>query len=219
MSNEGFACYICDTETTSLDTVEGDVIEVSFCRLIPREDGKYDEEQKTWLLRALNPKAISDEALAINKHAREDILCISKFGKENYKNPTDVLIEIEEWIASDNVSAMDRVFVGQNPMFDVNALKELYRKCKIKFPFELSNGNRILDTKQIAVLFDLCTGRRRKYYNLSSLVKAAGVKKGRAHKADEDTRMTKDLLLVFMNIIKDVVAERFKDCYPDDEEA
>lgn len=219
--SEGYVIYVCDTETTGLSAVDNDVIELSMFRLIPNNDNSYDEQQRTWLVKATNPKTISDEALAKNGHKREDILHISKFGKENYLLPQDVVDQVEAWMMEDNVSAVDRVFVGQNPKFDLDFLRELWKRCgrptEDDFPFFIGNGNRILDTKEIVVLFDICTGRRRRYYNLSSLVKALGVKKGKAHKADEDTRMTKDLLMKLVTIIKAVVAEQFKDCYPDDE--
>lgn len=219
--NEGYVIYVCDTETTGLNAVENDVIELSMFRLLPQNDGSYEEQQRTWLLKAVNPKTISDEALSKNGHKREDILHLSKFGKENYLLPQDVVDQVEAWMMEDNVSAIDRVFAGQNPKFDVDFLKELWKRCgrltDDEFPFMIGNGNRLIDTKQIVVLFDICTGRRRKHYNLSSLVKALGVKKGKAHKADEDTRMTKDLMMKLISIIKAVVAEQFKDAYPNDE--
>ncbi len=219
--NEGYVIYVCDTETTGLNAVENDVIELSMFRLIPQGDDSYKEDQRTWLIKAINPKTISDEALNKNGHKREDILHLSKFGKENYLLPQEVVDQVETWMMEDNVSAVDRVFAGQNPKFDLDFLKELWKRCdrptENDFPFMIGNGNRVIDTKQIVVLFDICTGRRRKYYNLSSLVKAVGVKKGKAHKADEDTRMTKDLMMKLISIIKTVVAEQFKDAYPNDE--
>lgn len=214
-------CYITDTETTGLSAKDNDVIEISMCRLIPN-GSSYTEEQKTWLLRAINPKTIQEEALKINGHKREDILHLTKFGKENYRIPTDVVSEIEDWILTDNVSAVDRIFAGQNPKFDIDALMELWKRCgrpnEDDFPFMLQNGNRVIDTKQIVTLFDACTGRRRKLYNLSALVKATGIKKGKAHQASEDVRMTKDLLLFLINIIKPSVIEQFSGCYPDGDE-
>lgn len=215
---EGYVIYVIDCETTSLDTLNGDVVEISAARLIPRDNGSYEEEQRTWLLKALNPKAITDEALKINGHVREDILCLTKEGKEKYKHPLDVVNDIELWMMDDNVSSMDRIFAGQNPFFDIEALKHLWKKVgKNDFPFAIENNNRVIDTKQMVVLFDVCTGKRRKYYNLSNLVKACGVKKGKAHRADEDVRMTKDLLLKLISFIKEPVAEAFKDCYQSDE--
>lgn len=220
-STDGFVIYVADTETTGLDPVKNDIIELSMFRLIPMDDGSYEESQRSWLIKAINPGTISDEALAVNGHKREDILHISKFGKENYLLPEDALDQIEMWMMEDNVSSIDRIFIGQNPRFDILFLQEFWKRCgrtsEEDFPFYLGRGNRFIDIMQVVILFDLCTGKRRKHYNLSSLVKALGIKKGKAHRADEDTRMTKDILIKLMGIIKMVVAEQFNDSYPDDE--
>ncbi len=208
-----YIIYVVDTETTGLDHIKNDVIEISMCRITISDEIK--REQKTWLLRALNAEAISDEALQINEHKREDILCLTKVGKENYREPSEVIIEIEKWVAEDNVSVFDRVFVGQNPLFDVNFLKELWKKAGSSdtFPFMLDSGTRILDVKQIATLVDLCTGHRRRYYNLSTLVKSFGIKKAKAHTAAGDVQMTTDLLLTMLEPFISIILEKFKHCY------
>jgi DNA polymerase III epsilon subunit-like protein len=213
----GYVIYVIDCETTGLDAVKNDVIEISACRLTSDEGSNYTREQSTWRLKALDPSTIEDKALAINGHNRDDIMHLTKFGKENYKEPADVISEIELWVMEDGMSAMDRVFVGQNPKFDIDALRELWRKAGSydTFPFALENNNRVLDTKQIATLFDLCVGKRRRYYNLTSLVKSFGVKRGKAHQAAEDVRMTTDLLLRFIEPIKSIVSDNFSDCYID----
>lgn len=219
----GYVIYVIDCETTTLTvgTQEGgagDVIEISAARMIPTKDGGYEEEQKIWWLRALDPKSITDEALKINGHKREDILCLTPEGKEKYRHPLEIINEIELWIMDDNVSVMDRIFAGQNPFFDIVALKNLWKaNGKTEFPFALENNNRVIDTKQVVVLFDICTGRRRKYYNLKSLVKSTGVKMGKAHRADEDVRMTRDLLMKLVKMIQPVVKTEFIDCYSADE--
>lgn len=216
----GYVIVVCDTETTGMDPEVHDVIEISMCRLILNKDGNHTREQKTWLLKALNPSSIQDDALAVNGHKKEDITHFSKFGKENYLQPADVIADIENWINEDDASAIDRVFAGQNPMFDVQHLQALWRKLGSTntFPFALDKGNRIIDTKQLAILIDLCTGRRRQYYNLSSLVKSFKVKKGKAHKASEDVRMTTDLLLAYLEPLQSVIAEKFSDCYNDEKD-
>jgi DNA polymerase III epsilon subunit-like protein len=211
--DDNFILYVVDTETTNLDTKLGDVIEVSMCRLSIEDEIK--SEQKTWLLKAMNPTMISDESLAVNKHKREDILHLTKYGKDNYKLPEDVVSEIELWVACDNVSSVDRVFIGQNPNFDIQALQELWSRVgsPSTFPFAIERGNRVIDTKQIVTLFDVCVGRRRLYYNLGSLVKSFGIKKDKAHSAAGDVAMTRDLLIKLLTPIKSIVTESFKDCY------
>lgn len=199
-----YVIYICDTETTGLDPVENDVIEVSFWRL-------SDNEQKTWCIRALNPETISDKALQVNKHNRDDILRKTAFGKETYREPADVVSEIEVWMMGDGASIGDRVFLGQNPQFDFDFLKQLWKKANASHSFPFSNF--IIDTIQMTRFIDLCTGKRRQRYNLGSLVKDFGVTKGKAHKAAEDVKMTKDLFLKQYEPIRDHVAEQFKDSY------
>lgn len=218
MSNyEGYIVYISDTETTGLDPVQNEIVELSIARI--RLDHKLEAEydQKTWYLKALKPETISDEALAINGHKREDILHQSKFGRETYREPSEIVPEVELWIMEDNMSAVDRIFAGQNPKFDLDFMKALWKKTGSPgtFPFETTNDNRILDIKQLAIMIDLCTGRRRLHYNLSALVKALGVKKGKAHKAEEDVRMTADVLLSMLRPIQATVIDSFQAAYPE----
>lgn len=219
MIPQGYVLYVCDTETTSLNYEEGDIIELSMIRLSFTKDNSVVEDQKTWYLRAMNPKGIQDQALAVNHYCREDILGITAVGRAKHLLPVDVISQIENWIMDDNVSSADRVFCGQNPTFDLNYLKSFFKKngrTKIEdFPFAVENGNRTIDTKMIVALFDLCTGRRRKAYSLGQLVKSCSIKKDKAHSARGDTKMTKDLLLFLIEIIRLVVVEKFKDCYSD----
>lgn len=209
----GYIIYVQDTETTGIDCKKHDIIELSLARFSIEDSGTT--EQKTWLIKAMNPQTIEEEALHVNKHKREDILHLSKFGKENYKLPGQVIIEIEQWVASDDVSAMDRVFAGQNPNFDLGFMKELWtRENSIEtFPFATERGNRVLDIKQFALLIDLCTGNRRRYYNLGSLVEAFNAKKSKAHTAAGDVEMTADILRKFIGPLKDFISTQFKDFY------
>lgn len=202
-----YIIYVVDCETTGLDHNENDVIEVSFWRL-------SDDEQKTWLLKALTPATISDQALKKNGHKRDDITWKTTFGKENYLEPRDVICDIESWIMQDEAEVDQRVFLGQNPEFDIKFLRKLWEKCESKdtFPF----GHFVIDTIQIARLIDLCTGKRRKFYNLSQLVKDFGVTKGKAHRASEDVKMTRELFLKQFEPIKEFIAKTFENCYTTD---
>jgi DNA polymerase III epsilon subunit-like protein len=210
-----YVIYIIDTETTGLDAVKNDVIEISACRLTMGDEVTRD--QKTWYLKAMSPETIEDEALAINHHNKSDILWLTKAGKDKYRLPSDVVVEIENWIAEDGLSSLDRIFAGQNPQFDVNALTELWRKTGSPetFPFLLTNNSRIIDTKMLAAMIDVCTGKRRRYYNLGTLVKSFGVKKAKAHTAEGDVQMTADLLLKMITPLIPIISETFKDCYTD----
>ncbi len=222
MDNQSFVLYVIDTETTGLDHTQHEIIEISLCRLQHLKNGEYADEQKTWRVKATNPKAISDEALKVNGHKREDILGISKYGRETYKDPKEVIDEIEMWMMEDNVSSVDRIFVGQNPNFDLGMMTAMWTrqgKSLEDFPFSCERGNRMLDTKMIVTLFDACTGKRRQHYGLGKLIKACGVKRDKAHSADGDVRMTRDLLLKCIGIIHEVVAMKFADCYNEGDES
>ena len=209
-----YVLYVQDTETTGLVPGVNEIIEVSFLRIFLKEDGPV-REQKTWLIKATKPDTIDDEALAINKHKREDILWQTKYGRENYLKPEDAILEIEAWISEDEMSAHDRVFAGQNPMFDFNHMVAFWKGLDAEDTFPFLNGHNklIVDTKQLALFFDICLGKKREKYNLSSLVKAFGVKKGKAHRADEDTRMTADLLQIFIDGSKTSIKESFDESY------
>lgn len=220
MNNKVSVFYVVDTETTGINSKLNDVIEISMCRVLLQTDNKTIMEQKNWLLKALNPTTIEDEALAINKHNKSDILHQTSFGKENYKEPSDVIVEIENWILDDGFSVMDRIFVGQNPDFDIEFLQELWKKLNspTTFPFSLENGNRVIDTKQIATLIDLCLGKRRLYYNLGSLAKAFKVKKGKAHSAVGDVETTVNLITKFIQPLREIMITSFNDCYLGEDE-
>lgn len=199
-----YQIYVFDCETTGLDAILNDVIETSFFRI-------SDGEQKTWCLKPLNPLNIEEKALSVNKHKLEDILCQTPFGRETYKEPRDVVPEIEGWIISDGSPIEDRVLVGQNPKFDYDFMKALWAKTESpdSFPFK----EVLIDTLQIARLIDLCTGKKRARYHLGGLVKDFGVTKAKAHRAEGDVKMTKDLFLAQFEPIKEFLATTFADKY------
>lgn len=207
-----YTAYVCDTETTGLIAEINDVIEVCFWRM-------GDPEPRTWWLKPLNPENIEDSALKVNGHKREDILGLTKEGREKYRHPDEVLPEIEEWILSDGASAEERVFIGQNPEFDYKFLYNLWKKAghPEDFPFGFwrnknENIGFTLDTIQLTRFIDLLLGKKRKFYNLGGLVKSFGIKKAQAHRADGDVQMTKDLYEKIAIAFKDA-AKVFDDCY------
>lgn len=190
----GFVIYVLDTETTGLDEIKNDVIELSIYRL-------SDDSQKTWCLKPLDMNNIEAAALRINGHKIEDIKHETKFGRDTYLPPGQVVVDVENWMAEDGVTSEDRILLGQNPAFDKKFLERLWQKCNAEgtFPF----GRKMMDTIQIALLMDIATGNKRKAYGLGALVEDFGIKKEKAHRAEGDTKMTKDLWLKQLEIVKE----------------
>lgn len=155
---------------------------------------------------------MDEKALQITGYKKADLCGLTKYGQETFLNPADVITQIELWVMGDDVSADDRILLGQNIGFDKDFMMDLWKRLGSEntFPFMVENNNRLIDTKQLAILIDLCTGNKRKFYNLSSLVKDFGVKKGKAHRAAEDVRMTRDLFLAQIGPIKDTIIKAFK---------
>lgn len=179
-----YTLYITDVETTGLDSRIHDIIEMSLLRL-------SDNIQKTWRLKPLNPDAAEAAALRINGHKLEDLKHLTKFGRETYRDPNEVLVEVENWIQEDGTPSEKRILVGQNIPFDKDALEQLWKKCNAKdtYPF----GRRMLDTMQIEFFLDLCKGSMAEGYSLSNLVKKYGVKNEKAHTAEADVKATREV--------------------------
>lgn len=209
--------YVIDTETTGLDYEKNEIIELCIWRI-------GDAESKTWCLKPLSPETIDEEALQVNNHKLEDILWKTKEGREKYRIPSEVVPEIEMWIMSDGSAAEERIFIGQNPDFDYQFMLNLWKRVNSEdtYPFgywiEGRNGHRrnqklIIDTIQLALLIDICTGKKRNRYGLGALVKSFSITKAQAHRADGDVKMTKDLFEKIIAVLKDPIIAAFNDCY------
>jgi len=198
MDFNGFVIYVVDTETTGFDDRLNDIIEISMYRL-------NDDSQKTWCLKPLNNDTITAGALRVNGHKLEDLKHETKLGRETYLSPDKVLVDIENWMMEDGVTSEDRILVGQNVSFDKGFLRHLWEKCGSEgtFPF----GRKMMDTIQIVLLMDLCKGVKRKSYTLGSLASDFDIKKEKAHRADADTRMTKDLWLKQLSFFKPLLKD------------
>lgn len=193
-----YEIYICDTETTGLNVVDHSPIEISIIRL-------STNEQKTWNLKAINYDKIDLGALKINGHKLEDITHKTEFGIKTYLQPEKTIIEIENWLAEDNLTSGERVLCGQNIAFDKYMLEFLWRKLNSydSFPF----GRRTLDTFQIEFLYDYVNNSFSENYSLAALTKKYGLKNAKAHSAEADTKVTKELfehqIKFKMNKLKD----------------
>lgn len=182
-----YTFYVTDIETTGLDSHKHDVIELSLYRL----GADAEVAQKTWCLKPLNPDAIDPVSLKINGHKLEDLLHKTKEGRERYLDPNQVLVEVENWLAEDNVRREDRFLIGQNVSFDKERLEQLWVKCNSEdsFPF----GRRIIDTMVVELFFDFCKGQFAQGYSLANLLKKYGAKNEKAHTAAADVKATKEV--------------------------
>ncbi len=193
-----YCIYVADVETTNLDSRLGDIIELSLLRL-------SDNQQRTFYFQPVNWDNIEEAALRINGHKLEDMkrgFRLEEDGSKTlYKKPVDALVDVEEFLLEDCVTAAERVLAGQNINFDIDYLRALWASLgqKETYPF----GRRYLDTMQIAFVLDHVNGIEREGYSLSQLVKAYDVKKEKAHRSDADVRMTRDVLLKLFEAMKD----------------
>lgn len=194
-----FELYFADTETTGLDPIKNDIVELSIYRL-------SDDTQRTWCMKPKNYESISLDALRVNNHKLEDLKHTTKFGQETYMEPCKVIPLIENWLLEDGVSSEDRILVGQNPIFDLNFMQKLWENEGSKETFPFGSRPFVIDTRQVALFLDLVEGTRHDYYNLGSLIKKYGIKNTKAHTAAADTLATKEL---FMSQL-DYVQKKFK---------
>ena len=191
-----YILYVADCETTGLDPIKHDVIELSVYRLL-------DDQQKTWCIKPTNLETIDLGALRVNKHKIEDLRWETKIGRDTYHDAAEVLIEIENWIAEDNVAAAQRVLVGANTGFDKGMLDQLWTKCNSaeSFPF----GRRYLDIQQIEFFLNMCQGDMLESYSLANIIKKYGIKNDKSHTAASDTLATKEVLEKQVEFFKKVL--------------
>lgn len=190
-----FELYACDVETTGLSISKNEIIEVSLIRI-------STGDVKTWYVKPENIDYIESDALRINGHKLEDLLHKTSFGKDTYIDSSKTIIDIENWLAEDLHTSEERILVGHNiGSFDKDMLINLWSRAKSfdTFPF---SKRFILDTMQIQLLLDIANNTNSNYYNLASLVERHGVKKEKAHRSLNDTRMCKDVFLKQIECIK-----------------
>ena len=192
-----YEIYVCDTETTGIDLINCDIIELSLIRF-------KTNEQKTWHLKPLNFDAIEDAALRINGHKREDLEWKTAYGRETYKDPSEVIVEIENWIMTDNVPSENRIFVAHNVAFDFPRLNRLWQKCNEEdsFPF----GRRSVDTMALSFFLDWCKENMAEGYSLKNLVKKYKLHNEKAHTAEADTKVTAEVFKAQIAEFKETIS-------------
>lgn len=180
-----FEIYVLDCETTGLNYIKNEPVEISIYRL-------SDSEQRTWDLKPINVDTISEDALRVNGFKLDDLLGRTKEGKEKYKDPSKILVDIENWLSDDFMPSENRIICGHNSNFDKMMLEELWKKCNSyeTFPF---NKKYALDTMQIEFFMDFCKNDFGEGYSLGWLTKKHGIKNEKAHSAAADVKATVEL--------------------------
>ncbi len=196
-----FELYFADTETTGLDHLKNEIIELSIYRL-------SDDSQRTWCLKPKKYDTIQPDALRVNGHKLEDLKHQTKFGEETYIEPAKVIPDIENWMLLDGMAAEDRILIGQNPRFDLEFLQDLWRTQSSMETFPWGNRPFTIDTRELSVFLDLVFGTRHQYYNLGSLVERYKVKKEKAHAAAADTRMCRDVFMAQLKLVQDMIKHK-----------
>ena len=188
-----FSLIAVDTETTGLE-LECDVIELSLYKM-------NTDEVRTWCLAPLNVAAIQPEALRINGHLLNDILHKTAEGRDRYRKPDDVIVEIENWLMEDGIPSDNRVLLGHNVNFDKDMLIGLWKKCNSSgtIPFSEKYG---IDTMQIEFAFDYAIGKFAEGYSLRNLAKKYGIKNEKAHSSESDTKCTVAIYREQMKVLK-----------------
>ncbi len=196
-----FTIYILDTETTSLDCLNGEVIELSIYRL-------NDDTQNTWCIKPQKYDTISADSLRINHHKIEDLKHQTEYGKNTYKELKQVLPSIENYLMQDNDIAENRILVGQNCNFDLGFMKEMWAKENALDTFPFGARPKMIDTMQLALFLDLVNGERSQFYNLKSLISRYGIKNFKAHSASADALATKELFVAQMKTVQDMIKQK-----------
>jgi DNA polymerase III alpha subunit (gram-positive type) len=179
-----YIIYVCDVETTGLNSHLHDVIELSLLRL-------SDGAQKTWCFKPFSIENIDMGALRVNGHKLEDLKHETKYGRETYLDPVKTIIDVENWVMEDGLRTENRHLCGQNIAYDKGMLDQHWIKANSKdsFPF----GRRLMDTMQMEFFFDWCKGSMAEGYSLNNLTKKYGIKNEKAHSAAADVKATKEV--------------------------
>jgi DNA polymerase III epsilon subunit-like protein len=189
--------YGCDTETSGLNPVKNDIIELSLYRL-------SDDTQKTWNIKPINFDEIEPAALRVNGHKLEDLKGITKFGRDTYLEANSVIVDIENWLAEDDSPASVRCLIGHNVSFDKGMMEQLWSKCNAldSFPF----GRRFMDTMVMELMFDYCKEDFAEGYSLNNLSKKYSIKNDKAHSAAADTKCTVEIFRKQASFLKKALA-------------
>lgn len=151
-----------DTETTGLDPVENDIIQIAGKVIID----KKEIESFNILCQPHSFDNISEQALEVNGRTVAELHTFPEANEAYIK----LYCMFETYI--DKYDKKDKFIpCGQNVKFDVNFLGEYWRKCGDNYFFSYV-GAASFDTMQLAVMFEMKLGRKVfESYRLENLYK------------------------------------------------
>lgn len=181
-----------DTETSSLDSKHGDILQLA---VLVDIDGIV-EDRKFWELRPLDPLSISDEALECNMLTREQIMM--------FRPTPDVFKEIIHFLDK-HISKFDKTdkfwIAGYNVRFDIDFLRALFDKMGHKY-YGSYFKNYYLDVMELMMLNSFISGIIPESFKLIDVAKSFNLEGINFHNASADINTTRELFLRLLAEIK-----------------
>lgn len=139
-----------DTETTGLDPIKNDVIQIAGKIIVAGEE----IEKFNLVCQPHNYETIDDGALAINGRTVEEL--------KTFDDPSIMYAELIS-VFGKHIDKFDKgdkfIPCGQNIRFDINMMAEFWKKCGDNYFFSWLSPAPI-DTMQLAVMYEMKTGRK-----------------------------------------------------------
>lgn len=169
--SEGLAYYILDTETTGLRVGEQEIVEISIVRA-------NDKNQITRVIKALNPKAASYDALLLTGKTQADLA--KGIGK------VEAINDVDAFFTQDGLTPAHRCIVAHNAPFDKRFLHHMWDEQGRSFQADLW-----LDTIPMSKRMAAQMGQPKAKVKLELAMDLFGLKKfAGSHTAKGDSRNT-----------------------------
>jgi DNA polymerase III alpha subunit (gram-positive type) len=178
--SEGLAYYVLDTETTGLRVGEQEIVEISIVR-------GNDKTQLTRVIKALNPKAASYDALLLTGKTQADLA--KGIGK------VEAINDVDAFFKQDGLTPAHRCIVAHNASFDKRFLHHMWTEQGREFQADLW-----LDTIAMSKRLAAQMGQPKAKVKLEMAMDLFGLKKfAGSHTARGDSRNTYVLWKHLMN--------------------
>jgi DNA polymerase-3 subunit alpha (Gram-positive type) len=180
MKLKDFNLAFVDTETTGLDPVRQEIIEIAAIIYDPRKDKVIKEWSRKAAPRTI--KTASDIALNMNGYNE---------APETYKdNIKDVISEYYK-------ITKDCIVVGQNIQFDINFIKKYYKEFSVGGEF---HRHRRLEIS--SMVWPAIVNSELESISLQAICEHFGVSNENAHRALVDCHRTLEIYRCVMNLYK-----------------